>query len=207
MTDHTRSTETASQLVLAHQKLGSWAAVASLLGDNPKTGKPYGPAMAWHFGSGKRPIPDTAIEAWQKNVTPAMLRSWGPRIRQPRVSIEVSPETRDALRNSIKKSGDTWDDAFSRILSDTEPGSAPHLFGFVGVNVLHAIKDDIDLALYYHRVGYDCGFTYTDEDICVAHWWLDRLELELSMRKAPDWQEVDSDYAYEVRPADYYERF
>jgi hypothetical protein len=184
MTDHTDSTQIVAQLVLAHQKLGSWAAVAKLLGDNPKTGKPYGAAMAWHFGSSKRPVPAAAVAAWQANVTPAMLRSWGPRKRVPRVSIEVSPSTRDALRSRIKQHGETWDDTFSRVLADTEAGSAPHLFGLLGVQALLAIRDDLRLAMYHQNFG---DLHYTDTDMRAIEWLLDRAELELSMRQQPDW--------------------
>jgi len=204
MTDHTDSTQIVAQLVLAHQKLGSWAAVARLLGDNPKTGKPYGATMAWHFGSGKRPIPAAAVAAWKANVTPAMLRSWGPRKRVPRVSIECSPSTRDALRNSIKRHGDTWDDAFSRILSDTEPGSVPHLFGFLDTWILSMVSEELEAAIYAR--GAD-GYYLDDTTIRTIQWWIDRAELELSMRKTPDWARKDSHYDYDVRPADYYERF
>lgn len=184
MIDHTDSQEIVSQIVLAHRALGSWAAVANLLGNNPKTGRPYSPAMAWHFGSGRRPIADTVIEAWQKNVTPAMLKSWEPRKRNPRVSIEVSPEVRDHLRSSIKKDGDTWDDAFLRLLDDREPGNVPHLFSVLSVSSLLGLKDDLDLALYYYRVG---DFLYTEDDVRMMAWWLYRLDLELSMRNPPDW--------------------
>jgi hypothetical protein len=123
MTDHTPNAEIVAQLVLAHQKLGSWAAVAKLLGDNPKTGKPYGATMAWHFGSGKRPIPAAAVAAWKTNVTPAMLRSWGPRKRVPRVSIEVRPSTRDALRNL--KGDSTWDDLLFRAALELSSSLTP----------------------------------------------------------------------------------
>ena len=187
MTDHTDNKEIASQMILAHRGLGSWSAVAKLCGLNSK-GEPWSPTMAWWWGNGRRTTPDSVAEAWQANVTPAMLKAWAPRQRVPRVSIEVSPHTRNALRNSIKKHGDTWDDAFKRILADTEPGSVPHLFGMLGVQALFAAKDDLDLLLVYQEKGWwqiDPG--YTDADIATVHWWLDRLELELSMRKTPDW--------------------
>lgn len=192
MTIDTQHPEIALQMRWAHKALGTWEAVAKLCGNNPRTGLPVKSALAWWYASGRRPIPDAVIEAWQANVTPAMLKAWAPRRRKERVSIECSPEVRDALRNSIKRHDDTWNDAFKRILTDTEPGSVSHLFGMLGVQALFAAKDDLDMLLVYQEKGWwqiDPG--YTDADIATVHWWLDRLKLELSMRKTPDWARED----------------
>ena len=183
MEDHTDNQQIAAEMLAAHRELGSWAKVAKRLGTNPKTGRPYSGTMAWFYGTGRREITDAVAKAWKRA---------GPRKRVPRVSIEVSPHTRNALRNGIKKHGDTWDDAFKRILDDTEPGSVSHLFGMLGAQALFAVKDDLDLLLVYQEKGWweiDPG--YTDADIATVHWWLDRLELELSMRKTPDWARED----------------
>lgn len=179
MEDHTQHTEIATEMLMAHRELGSWVKVAKRLGTNPKTGRPYSGTMAWFYGTGRREITDAVAKAWKRT---------GPRKRVPRVSIEVSPEIRDSLRLRLKQPGDTWDDAFSRVLSDTHAGSAPHLFGMLGVQALLAVKDDLDLLLVYQEKGWwqiDPG--YTDADIATVHWWLDRLKLELSMRQTPDW--------------------
>lgn len=202
-----RDMELKDELALAHRGLGSWSAVAALCGDNPKTEKPYSPTMAWWWASGQRAAPDHVADAWYANVTRGMLKSWLPRRRKERVSIEVSPSTRDSLRLRLKQPDDTWDDAFSRVLSDTHTGSAPHLFGCLGIQALQSVIADLELAVYYHGVGYNGGFKYTDDDMTTIHWWLDRAELELSMRKTPDWFRAGSYYDYDTRSADYYERF
>ena len=186
MTDHTDNKEIASQMILAHRGLGSWSAVAKLCGLNSK-GEPWSPTMAWWWGNGRRPIPETVAIAWQINVTPAMLRSWAPRQRVPRVSIEVSPEMRDSLRLRLKQPGDTWDDAFGRVLNDTHTGSAPHLFSFLSPETLDEIMGDLSLQCLIVRSIDPFEFALSYEDKVTAHWWLDRLELELSMRKTPDW--------------------
>ena len=184
MTKDTQHPEIALQMQWAHRRLGTWEAVARLCGDNPRTGLPVKSALAWWYASGRRPIPDAVVKAWQANVTPDMLKAWAPRRRKERVSIECSPEVRDALRNSIKRHGDTWDDAFRRILADTEPGSAPHLFSLLSTQPMLAVKDDLDLAIY---LANDVDYYLDDATIRTIQWWLDRLELELSMRQAPDW--------------------
>lgn len=192
MTNDTQHPEIALQMRWAHRALGTWEAVANLCGNNPRTNRPVGQALAWLYAAKRRPIPDAVAETWQANVTPAMLKAWAPRRRVPRVSIEVSPEIRDSLRLRLKRPDDTWDDVFSRVLSDTHTGSAPHLFGMLGVQALLAVKDDLDLLLVYQEKGWwqiDPG--YTDADIATVHWWLDRLELELSMRQTPDWARED----------------
>ena len=183
MTDHTDNKEIASQMILAHRGLGSWSAVAKLCGLNSK-GEPWSPTMAWWWGNGRRTTPDSVAEAWQANVTPATLKAWAPRQRVPRVSIEVSPHTRNALRNSIKKHGDTWDDAFKRILADTEPGSVSHLFGLLDGRTLEMVAEELEVAIYAR--GAD-GYYLCDADILAVQWMLDRAALELSMRKTPDW--------------------
>lgn len=186
MTNDTQHPEIALQMQWAHKALGTWDAVAKLCGDNPRTGLPVKSALAWWYASGRRPVPDAVTEAWQANVTPAMLKAWAPRRRKERVSIECSREVRDALRNSIKQHDDTWDDAFKRILTDTEPGSAPHLFSLLSKAVLVLVVDDLE-DFVEHPLGYEAGDT---EQRAVA-WLLDRAELELSMRQAPDWARKD----------------
>jgi len=166
----------------AHRHLGTWEAVAKLCGNNPRTGLPVKSALAWWYASGRRPIPDAVTEAWQANVTPAMLKAWAPRRRKERVSIECSPEVRDALRNSIKQHDDTWDDAFKRILTDTEPGSAPHLFSLLTKRTLEAVLNDLGTV---HE--YPLGYPASDAEQRAVAWLVDRLELELSMRQTPDW--------------------
>lgn len=188
MTKDTQHPEIALQMQWAHKALGTWEAVARLCGDNPRTDLPVKSALAWWYASGRRPIPGAVTEAWQANVTPAMLKAWAPRRRKERVSIECSPEVRDALRNSIKQHDDTWDDAFRRILTDTEPGSAPHLFGFLDERTLKMIAEELEAAVYAR--GAD-GYYLDDTTIRTIQWWLDRLELELSMRKTPDWARED----------------
>ena len=186
MTKDTQHTEIALQMQWAHKALGTWEAVAELCGDNPRTNRPVGQALAWLYAAKRRPIPDAVAETWQANVTPDMLRQWAPRRRKERVSIECSPEVRDALRNSIKRHGDTWDDAFKRILADTEPGSAPHLFGLLSKAVLVLVVDDLE-DFVEHPLSYEAG----DAEQRAVAWWLDRLELELSMRQTPDWARRD----------------
>lgn len=182
MTNDTQHPEIALQMRWAHKALGTWEAVARLCGDNPRTGLPVKSALAWWYASGRRPIPDAVVETWQANVTPAMLKRWAPRARQPRVSIEVPPDTHRALRNSIKKPGDTWADAFSRILSDTEPGSAAHLFSLLTKRTLEAVLNDLGTV---HE--YPLGYPASDAEQRAVAWLVDRLELELSMRQTPDW--------------------
>ena len=182
----TQHTKIALQMRWAHRRLGTWEAVAKLCGNNPRIGLPVKSALAWWYASGRRPVPDAVTEAWQANVTPAMLKAWAPRRRKERVSIECSREVRDALRNSIKQHDDTWDDAFKRILTDTEPGSAPHLFSLLSKAVLVLVVDDLE-DFVEHPLGYEAGDT---EQRAVA-WLLDRAELELSMRQAPDWARKD----------------
>jgi len=178
----TQHTEIALQMQWAHRHLGTWEAVAKLCGNNPRTGLPVKSALAWWYASGRRPIPDAVTEAWQANVTPAMLKAWAPRRRKERVSIECSPEVRDALRNSIKQHDDTWDDAFKRILTDTEPGSAPHLFSLLTKRTLEAVLNDLGTV---HE--YPLGYPASDAEQRAVAWLVDRLELELSMRQTPDW--------------------
>ena len=178
----TQHTEIALQMQWAHRHLGTWEAVAKLCGNNPRTGLPVKSALAWWYASGRRPIPDAVAETWQANVTPAMLKAWAPRRRKERVSIECSPEVRDALRNSIKQHDDTWDDAFKRILTDTEPGSAPHLFSLLTKRTLEAVLNDLGTV---HE--YPLGYPASDAEQRAVAWLVDRLELELSMRQTPDW--------------------
>lgn len=188
MTKDTQHPEIAAQMRWAHKALGTWEAVAKLCGDNPRTGKPVGQALAWLYAAKRRPIPDAVVKAWQANVTEADLNAWAPRRRVPRVSIEVSPETRDALRNSIKRNDDTWNDAFKRILADTGLGSVAHLFGFLDKRTLEMVAEELEVAIYAR--GTD-GYYLDDTTIRTIQWWLDRLELELSMRKTPDWARKD----------------
>ena len=187
MTNDTQHPEIALQMRWAHKALGTWEAVAKLCGDNPRTGLPVKSALAWWYASGRRPIPDAVAETWQANVTPAELKAWAPRRRVPRVSIEVSPGIRDSLRLRLKRPDDTWDDVFSRVLSDTHTGSAPHLFTMLGAQALFGVIDDLELGLHYRMAGWNDHFEYTDADIATIQWWLDRLKLELSMRHTPDW--------------------
>ena len=105
----------AAQMALAHRGLGSWAAVARLCGNHPRTGRPHSAAAAWFYGTGSRPVPDEVAEAWRQNVTPSMLKAWAPRQRRPRACIEVSPETAARLRER-KLDGETWDETLERLL-------------------------------------------------------------------------------------------
>lgn len=107
--------EIVAQMALAHRGLGSWAAVARLCGNHPRTGRPHSAAAAWFYGTGSRPIPDEVAEAWCANVTPSTLRLWAPRQRRPRTCIEVSPETAARLRER-KLPGETWDETLTRLL-------------------------------------------------------------------------------------------
>lgn len=113
------SANIAAQMALAHRGLGSWAAVARLCGNHPRTGRPHSAAAAWFYGTGSRPIPDEVAEAWCANVTSSMLKSWAPRQRRPRACIEVSPETAARLRER-KLDGETWDETLTRLLAQGE---------------------------------------------------------------------------------------
>lgn len=110
------NTEIVAQMALAHRGLGSWAAVARLCGNHPRTGRPVSAAAAWFYGTGSRPIPDAVAETWAANVTPSTLRLWAPRQRRPRTCIEVSPETAARLREQ-KLADETWDEAMTRLLA------------------------------------------------------------------------------------------
>lgn len=181
MTDHTSNDNIPAQMLWAHKHLGSWRAVAALCGTNPRTGKPVGAALAWHYAMGRRAIPDAVVECWQESMASGAVKT---RKRKDRVSIEVSPEVRRALRSSIKQPGDTWDDAFNRVLADTEPGSVPHLLGYLFGSTIEAMIRDLEYPLEAPQL-------YATVDTTTINWWLDRMRLELSMRKTPDWVRKD----------------